>query len=332
MNIHDLPTPSLLVDSRSFEHNVAVMAAARPGPSLRPHVKAFKSTALAALLADAGHRSFCCATIREMEGMAAAGLGDGLLLANEVVEARRLGVLVSAGTARVTAAVDSEATIAAAADGGVGEVLIDVNNGFRCGCEPDDAGRLADLARSQGLDVRGVMGYEGHVSLNPDRATRIALLEPAMARLARAHGDVGGEVVSGAGTGTYDINTLVTEVQAGSYTLMDTAYAELGLPFRQAVFLWATIISVSAKVAICDAGLKSHGMDHGDPQIDGADVLYCSDEHVVFVPRRGQVWRVGDRVRLRPAHVDPTIALHERMYLVDDEAVIEEWPVDLRGW
>ena len=332
VHVNELTTPALLVDAAAFEHNVATMAAARPGPALRPHVKAFKSTALARRLVEAGHRTFCCATVRECEGMAAAGLGEDLLPANEVLDTRRLGALVQAGTARITVAVDSEATVLAAAAGGVREVLIDVNNGFRCGCEPDDAGGLADLAREQGLEVRGVMGYEGHVSLNPDRATRIELLEVAMARLARAYADVGGEVISGAGTGTYDLNTLVTEVQAGSYTLMDTEYAKLGLPFRQALFLWATVISVNDRVAICDAGLKSQGMDHGDPTIEGADVLYCSDEHVVFVPHEGHSWEVGDRVRLVPAHVDPTVAMHERMWLVDGDDVIDEWPVDLRGW
>ena len=330
--MNELTTPALLVDAAAFEHNVATMAAARPGPALRPHVKAFKSTALARRLHDAGHRTFCCATVRECEGMAAAGLGEDLLLANEVLDARRLGALVEAGTARVTVAVDSEPTVLAAAAGGVREVLIDVNNGFRCGCEPDDAGPLADFARANGLEVRGVMGYEGHVSLNPDRASRIELLEVAMARLARAYADVGGDIISGAGTGTYDLNTLVTEVQAGSYTLMDTEYAKLGLPFRQTLHLWATVISVNDRVAICDAGLKSMGMDHGDPSIDGADVLYCSDEHVVFIPHEGHSWEVGDRVRLVPAHVDPTIALHEQLWLVDGDEVIDRWPVDLRGW
>jgi D-serine deaminase-like pyridoxal phosphate-dependent protein len=71
-------------------------------------------------------------------------------------------------------------------------------------------------------------------------------------------------------------------------------------------------------------------MDHGDPSIEGARVLFCSDEHVTFVPE-GSV-RVGDRIRVLPAHVDPTVAYHERMHLADDDEVIETWPVDLRGW
>ena len=85
---------------------------ALPGDRLRPHVKAHKCTALATRQAAAG-LGFTCATVREMEGMARAGLDDDLLLANEVADASRLGVLARAG-ARVTVAVDSDATIHAA--------------------------------------------------------------------------------------------------------------------------------------------------------------------------------------------------------------------------
>ena len=123
MRIQQLPTPALVVERADLEHNISAMAAALPGDRLRPHVKAHKSTWLARAQAGAGHRRFTCATIREVEGMAAAGLGDDLLLANEVVDATRLG-RVAAGGARITVAVDSEATIDAAASGGVPEVLI----------------------------------------------------------------------------------------------------------------------------------------------------------------------------------------------------------------
>ena len=108
--VQDLPTPALVVDIRAFEHNLAAMAAALPGALCRPHVKAHKTTALAREQAARGHRSFTCATPREMEGMARAGLGDDLLLANEVVDPDRLRRL-AALDARVTIAVDSEATI-----------------------------------------------------------------------------------------------------------------------------------------------------------------------------------------------------------------------------
>ena len=332
MHANDLPTPALVVDAAAFDHNLAAMAATLPGPRMRPHVKAHKCTALARRQAEAGHRTFTCATIREVEVMAAAGLGEDLLLANEVLDCARLGPL----DARVTVAVDSEPTIDAAARGGVREVLIDVNVGLpRCGCAPEDAGRLADYARAAGLDVRGVMGYEGHVVGLDDRAERERQTAECMERLLRAHKDAGGDVVSAGGTGTYDINTWATEIQAGSYALMDTAYGHLDLPFQQALFVVATVISVSPQGwAVADCGLKAFGMDHGNPVIidpAGAAVWFLSDEHITF--SCDPLPAVGDRIKVVPAHVDPTVAYHERMHVLDAAgAVIDEWPVDMRGW
>jgi D-serine deaminase-like pyridoxal phosphate-dependent protein len=333
VKLHDLTTPCLVADTDTLQHNLATMAKALPGARLRPHVKATKCSELARRQAALGHRAFCCATVREMEGMAAAGLGFDLLLANETLDARRLGRL----DARVTVAVDSPETIEAAVAGGVREALIDVNVGLpRCGCAPEQAGRLADLARKRGLGVRGVMGYEGHAVGVPERAKRKQACDAAMAKLAAAHAQVGGEVVSAGGTGTYDLNELASEIQAGSYSLMDTAYARLGLPFRPAFWVHATVISVSPAFAVCDAGLKSLGMDHGNPLIEGAKVWFCSDEHVTFAPDPESPSplrvAVGDRVRVWPAHVDPTVAYHERLHLADGEDVVERWAIDLRGW
>ncbi len=90
MSLHDLTTPALLVDADALTANLADMAAALPGARCRPHIKAHKTTALARLQA-AHHPGFTVATIREAEGLVAAGLGDDLLLANEVLDARRLG-------------------------------------------------------------------------------------------------------------------------------------------------------------------------------------------------------------------------------------------------
>ena len=73
MRVAAIPTPALLVDAGALDRNIATMAAALPGARLRPHVKAHKCTGLAQRQAAAGHRQFTCATIRECEGMAAAG-------------------------------------------------------------------------------------------------------------------------------------------------------------------------------------------------------------------------------------------------------------------
>ena len=355
--VRELATPAVLVDIDALEHNLATMAARLPGALLRPHVKAHKSTALAEMQRRHGHRSFTCATVREMIGMAQAGLGDDLLLANEVLDVERLRALAAMqDRAMITVAVDSDDTVDAAARAGIRNVLIDVNIGLpRCGCAPSDAGRLADVARARSLNVRGVMGYEGHLMVSDDRPAQRRETLSAMQVLRAAAGDVGGEVVSAGGTGNHDVHaehlrdTGVTEVQAGSYALMDTYYSTLGLPFHQALSILGTVISSQEKWEVADVGLKSLGMDHGNPSVDGCKVWFCSDEHITFATEKPESTaasasgdgasrvraaqpRVGSRVRVIPAHVDPTMAMHDHLWIVRGDDVLDRWPIDLRGW
>ncbi len=337
--VSDLRTPALVVDQTAFDANCAAMDAVRPGTELRPHVKAFKSTALAQRLADRAHTAFCAATPAEIEGMVAAGLHHDLLLANESLDVARLGRL----DAPITVAVDSDPTLDAAIDGGVRRVLIDIDVGLpRCGCDIDTGTRLAERARAAGLEVRGVMGYEGHLMMVTDRNKRIHKVGKAMAILADAHDRIGGDIVSGGGTGTFDTNTWCTEIQAGSYTLMDTHYDGLDLPFNPALYVVATVISINAKGwVVADAGLKALGMDHGDPTWTGpgaeGEVLFCSDEHITIAPANLADHKVGDRIMLVPGHVDPTVARHQQMWVVNglpvaDAEVVDRWPINLRHW
>jgi D-serine deaminase-like pyridoxal phosphate-dependent protein len=264
--------------------------------------------------------------------MAAAGLSDDLLLANEVLDRAQLQRLASVD-ALVTIAVDSDEGVDRAASAGLRNVLIDVNVGLpRCGIAPGDAGRLADRARSAGLEVRGVMGYEGHLMMVEERSKRVHLVEKAMALLLDAAAQVGGDVISAGGTGTYDTNTWASEIQAGTFLLGDTQYQRLDLPFRQAIFLECSILSKGDGYVVANAGLKALGMDHGDPRWPEGQVMFCSDEHTTLVPDAEQRIELDQRIRLVPAHLDPTVARHETMWLVDGAEVVDEFPVDLRHW
>ncbi len=338
MHIYDLPTPAVVIDIAALRKNIATMSEVHPGRRLRPHIKAHKCTGLAAELEAAGHSSFTCATPREILGMVAAGVGNDFLLASEVVDVRRLEALADAQEhALITVAIDSEETLKAAEKAGIHNVMIDVNVGLpRCGCDPKNAGRLADAARVRGMTVRGVMGYEGHLMMVTDRDEKKRKVHESMSILATAHEDVGGDIVSAGGTGTYDMfaGTTVNEVQAGSYALMDTHYAQLGLPFVQAMWVVGTVISSHESRSVVDVGLKSLGMDHGSPTISGHSVWFCSDEHITFSPQ-DQTPRpvVGDRAFVTPAHIDPTMAMHDTAYVANQFGeILAEWPIDLRGW
>jgi D-serine deaminase-like pyridoxal phosphate-dependent protein len=333
INLH---TPALVFDRDAVAQNLSTMDKALPGQRLRPHMKATKCTALARLQTEDGHTAFTCATPREIVGMANAGLGRDLLLANETLDPARLAAMAAQqDSALITVAIDSEETLVAAHTAGIKNVLIDVNVGLpRCGIPTQDAGRLADSARACGIKVRGVMGYEGHLMMISEKQERKLQVEQSMSLLRDAARDVGGEIISAGGTGTFDLHetTGVTEVQAGSYSLMDTHYAQLGLPFVQAAFILGTVISANAKWAVVDVGLKSLGMDHGNPTIEGHTVWFCSDEHTTFAATEGSLPKVGEKIRVTPAHIDPTVAMHDIAWIIRGEKVIDQWPIDLRGW
>jgi D-serine deaminase-like pyridoxal phosphate-dependent protein len=181
------------------------------------------------------------------------------------------------------------------------------------------------------------MGYEGHLMMIEGHEKRKQRVAESMKLLASAAQDVGGEIISAGGTGTFDLHdqTCINELQAGSYALMDTHYAKLNLPFDQSCFVLGTIISKSSDWLVIDVGLKSLGMDHGNPSVQGFDVLFCSDEHTTLAPKKESVntnVSVGDKLRVIPAHIDPTMAMHELAFLVRGDEVIDSWPIDLRGW
>ena len=71
-------------------------------------------------------------------------------------------------------------------------------------------------------------------------------------------------------------------------------------------------------------------MDQGNPDVAGGSIWFCSDEHITYAP--DEPVKLGRRVRVTPAHVDPTIAYHERFVVVQGESVVDHWDVDLRGW
>ena len=127
--LHTLATPALVLDRSAFEKNLRTMATARPGRTLRPHVKAHKCTSIAWAQVEAGHASFTCATPLEVIGLARAGVGDDVLLANECLDPHRLAEMARAQHdtgITITVAVDSPLTIERAAECGISSVLIDV--------------------------------------------------------------------------------------------------------------------------------------------------------------------------------------------------------------
>ena len=350
----DIPTPALIINVRAMERNILRMSRFfAEGPcKLRPHFKAHKTPEIGRRQLAAGSCiGLTCATVSEAE--IAATLCDDILIANEVIGPDKCNRVASlARKIDIKIAVDSVAGLeqisSAAQDAGVSVgVLVDVNVGMpRSGVAAGEealalARRVADAA---GVTLRGLMGYEGHAVGIADRAERDGRARQAMERLLSTsrmlrQAGLPCDIVSGGGTGTYDISGRmegITEIQAGSYVLMDTAYAKLDIPFEQAFSVLGTVISQPGPgLCVADCGHKSCSQDHGNPSvkdIEGASVLFLSDEHATITLPLDYPATVGSRIQLWPSHIDPTINLHDVLYALEGDRVVGVWPITARGY
>jgi D-serine deaminase-like pyridoxal phosphate-dependent protein len=361
MLLSDVPSPALVIDAAALDRNIRRMAAFFAGGPcrLRPHFKAHKTPEIARRQLAAGScAGLTCATVGEAEIV--ASFCDDILIANEVIGAAKCARVAATarslhdrrGGSAVTVAVDSRTGLeqlaaAARAAGVVVGVLVDVNVGQnRCGVASAD--EALDLARQvmtcDGLSLRGVMGYEGHAQPLRERQSREEAAGRAMSTLVAVAARLRSaglpcEIVSAGGTGTFDVSGLVqgvTEIQAGSYALMDADYASVGVPFEQAVWVLGTVVSrPAADRCVADCGHKSATKDHGMPAvhgIPGAAIIALNDEHAVIALPIDSPVRVGDRVRLVPSHVDPTSNLHDVFFVADGDRVVDTWPIEARGY
>jgi D-serine deaminase-like pyridoxal phosphate-dependent protein len=357
---HEIDTPALLIDLPVMEQNLQTMAAYfSSGPvRLRPHVKLHRATpALALRQLQAGAIGLTCAKLAEAEALAAAGISD-ILIANQIVGRAKIRRLVAlAATADVMVAVDSadnvaELSRAAQAAGVELRVLVEVNIGHnRCGVEPFEPA-LALSRRvhdTPGLRYAGLMGYDGHCTLGVDEPERERLSVQANSLLVgtrrfieQARLEVG--IVSAGGTFTYQYAARaegVTEVQAGTYLLMDTAFQDKGVhDFCCALTVLATVTSRppwkgAEHLAVIDVGDKGISPLLGLPEIRdpvGARVLKFSQEHGrVDVRNAARDLRAGDKVELWVRDANGTVNLYDRFYAVRDGTVEAVWPIPAVG-
>ena len=359
----EIPTPALLLDLDRFERNLARMAAhvRKAGKQLRPHAKTHKCPEIARRQVAAGARGVACAKLGEAEVMSSPGI-PGLLITTETVSpgrVRRLGRLCAQApdTLVVVDHTDNVKDIARAArvEGVTVNVLVDVDvGGRRTGVAPGEPA-LA-LARAviaePSLRLRGLQGYAGQcahvVGWEERRKASLAAMAPLMetrARLEQAGVPV--EIVAGGSTGTHDIDVELsglTELQAGSYCVMDLDYRQIGgragdalTNFEMALTVVATVVSVpTADRAMVDAGFKSFSTDRPFVPVaverPGVTFTWAGDEHGrLTIVDRDRPPRLGERIEFFPPHCDPTINLYDRVYAVRGERVEAVWEIAARG-
>jgi D-serine deaminase-like pyridoxal phosphate-dependent protein len=349
----EVTTPALLLDLDVAKRNLEKMAENfRDLPAaLRPHIKVHKSPELARLAIEAGAIGVACATAWEAKVMAEAPIED-VLVANQVVHPDKVRAVVeTARDHRITVAVDDVRNVEqlshAAGDAGSElELLIEIDVGMgRCGVRERGealplAERIADLPH---LRLRGMQGYEGHCMLEPDRDVRLEEAQRANEKLVDAvdfltERGYPCEVVSAGGTGTWYItgaHPRITEVQAGSYALMDCFHGNL-VPggFEVAMTVLGTVISRQGNTVVLDCGRKSVGIDFVTPPLaryPEAEIRYYAEEHCLADFPGPPPLDLGDRAEVIAGYGPTTVNLYDVFHVVEGGVVSDIWPVRPRG-
>ena len=280
--------------------------------------------------------------------LAWAGLDD-LFVVNTVSHPEKIRVLAElARSRRVLVAVDdasnaAELSTAARSAGSEVGVLIEVDTGMdRAGVDAEeDAVALAKaVVACDHLRLEGITGYEGHCSLEPDEQRRAAKQRAAMdlfVRVADRLVSLGFPcaIRSAGGTATWRLTASrkgVTEIQAGSYVVMDNFHGRMVPEFEHTLTVATTVISRPDDRVIIDAGNKSVGIG-GGPTLVGPDLeaLRFDEEHGIFVAHPGLKLPVGTWLRMIPGYAPATVNMYDVYYVVDGDQVVDVWPVFPRG-
>jgi D-serine deaminase-like pyridoxal phosphate-dependent protein len=346
----ELITPALILDLPAARRNIEKMAnRLKTMPAkLRPHIKVHKSPELARMQVDAGAIGISTATVWEAIVMVRSGL-DSIFIVNTIAGREKLAALAAiARDANVMVAVDdanNAADVAAAARAAKSKVgvLIEVDTGMdRAGVDtPEQAVELAlRVAALEGAELLGVTGYEGHCSLTPERDLRAQRQRVAMNLLIDSAEQIKAvglpcPIVSAGGTGTWDWTATtpgVTEIQAGSYAVMDNFHGPMATDFEHAVTVLTTVISRPPDRVIVDAGNKSLGAP-ALSTIRGHNlaVLRVDEEHGIFIADASYPLHVGDVVELVPGYAPGTVNWYDAYHVVDGDRVVDIWPVIPRG-
>lgn len=345
VRVEEIDTPALLVSLDAMEANLHRMASFfhdKPA-KLRPHYKNHRVPLLALKQLQAGAIGITCATLREAESLVNHGV-DNILIANEIAGSMKAMQLAELSShASIIIAIDSRSAAKDLARAQRNSkvslnVVVDVDLGMdRCGVQMGEpAIQLAKFAVDQGLRFRGLMGYDGHLqALTPSRY-RDDLVRTGsgslvhMGALIKREG-IPVDIISTGATGTYDVSGAypgITEIQAGSYLLMDTLHIDRGSNFQQSLSVLATIISKhNPHRAVIDCGVKAISTERGFPQLKDINGIQVKTLHAVHglleIESDQAAVEVGRKIELWVHYGDATMNLHDRVYGIRNGEVEE---------
>ncbi|MSR82191.1 MAG: D-TA family PLP-dependent enzyme [Candidatus Latescibacteria bacterium] len=349
MRVEDLDTPVLIVDLDGLEDNLdryhRYFNQHKIG--LRPHIKTHKTLAIAHQQMRRGAIGITCQKLGEAEVMVAGGVDQDVLIPYNIIGAAKLDRLVAlSGRTRLTVAADSAYTVdglsAAARTAGVTVgVIVELGIGGRAGVpSPQAALALAQhIARSPGLELRGLMAFPTSAQTRPVLQETLALFDGA---------GLPHPIVSGGSTASallaHEVPEL-TEHRAGEYCVGGVGHLRRGTHTVAQCALRVLMTVVSRPTpdrAILDGGSKSLSasvLQDGEHPSMGYLVEYpqarfsgASEEHGhVDVSACDPKPQIGERVQVLPVHPCPCVNEHDELVAVRQGRVEAVWPISARG-
>jgi len=355
LHTSDLDTPYITAEIDIVKHNITEMQKLvdSHGKKLRPHSKTHKLSTIAKWQVEAGAVGVCVQKTSEAEVLVKGGIRD-VFVSNEVIGLQKTNRLAElADKAKISVGVDSELGIeqlsqSAKSSGVEIGVYLDVDVGMhRCGVNPDQAAKLADiLSKSANLHLVGIMGYDGHSWVPLNSAERLKIVNEARSVLQTAVKAVrrkgfGVDVISVGGTPSTPIWVNfddITELQAGAYVYNDVMQMERSTPKSNcAVTLTATVMSKPSNFqAVVDAGSKSFALDYGRYPVPfddiNGEVVGLSEEHATLKSKSGAIKaELGDRLAFLPYHICTLIDLWDTIHFCSGDKIVSSMPIEGRG-
>jgi D-serine deaminase-like pyridoxal phosphate-dependent protein len=348
-NIAEVDTPALVVYSERVKQNISSLVTSIDDVSrLRPHCKTHKSSEITTWMLQAGITKFKCATIAEAEMLASAGVRDVVLAYQPIgPKVNRYILLVKQfPLTKFSCLVDNirsaqEIATAFHDQKHIAEVYIDLNVGMnRTGIIPEKALAFFEECQSyEGITIVGLHAYDGHIR-DTDSMLRSQKCDHAFSRVddlkkqIQKHHNQSLTIIAG-GTPTYSIHCKRKEIECspGTFIYWDKGYEQL-LPEQHYLFgalVVSRVISKPTDDIICiDLGHKSIASENpitnrvyflDEPTLEPVG---HSEEHMVL-KTNSKDYNIGDVLYGIPHHICPTVALYDRVAVVENQHVVEYW-------
>ncbi|MFT6834467.1 MAG: D-serine deaminase-like pyridoxal phosphate-dependent protein, partial [Francisellaceae bacterium] len=279
-NKYELDTPCLVIDKDKLIRNIKSMSeyAKNHGKQVRPHAKTHKCPEICNIQLNNGCIGISITKVSEALALANEGIKN-LLITSPIVTQNKINIFskILDLAPETILVIDSEISLKMVSNLAETKkqkinIIVDIDAGIgRTGIDFASAIDLAlGVNSKQYLLLKGIQCYAGqiqHVLSNNERSNLSRTLLNKAGSIKRQIEELTGikELIqTGSGTGTYEIDCnikSVTEIQPGSYTVMDQEY--FGIEYNENKFLpsmtiLTTVISANQSTHVTvDAGTKA---------------------------------------------------------------------------